>query len=79
MGSGGPYPPPRLTVLMAALTSDYRAANREVGALVRACPRRNLGYAFVNPVTDAAGSASSSTTPAPGAPAGSSCTGGTGS
>jgi len=40
------------TVLMAAITSDYRAANREVGALVRACPRRYLGYAFVNPATD---------------------------
>ena len=40
------------TVLMAALTSDYRTANREVGALVRACPRRYLGYAFVNPVGD---------------------------
>lgn len=40
------------TVLMAALTSDYRAANREVGALARAAPRRYLWFAFVNPVTD---------------------------
>lgn len=40
------------TVLLAALTSDYRAANREVGALVTAQPNRYLGFAFVNPVTD---------------------------
>jgi uncharacterized protein len=41
------------TVLLAALTSDYRRANREVGALVRANPRRYRGFAFVNPVSDA--------------------------
>lgn len=40
------------TVLLAPLTSDYRAANRAVGALVAAQPRRYLGFAFVNPVTD---------------------------
>lgn len=40
------------TILLAALTSDYRAANREVGALVTAQPHRYLGFAFVNPVTD---------------------------
>lgn len=40
------------TVLFAALTSDYRVANREVGALVTAEPGRYLGFAFVNPVTD---------------------------
>lgn len=40
------------TVLMATLTSDYRAANREVGALARAAPHRFLWFAFVNPVTD---------------------------
>jgi predicted TIM-barrel fold metal-dependent hydrolase len=40
------------TVLLAPLTSDYRAANRVVGAMVTACPRRYLGFAFVNPVTD---------------------------
>jgi uncharacterized protein len=40
------------TVLLAPLTSDYRAANREVGAMVAAQPRRYLGFAFVNPVAD---------------------------
>jgi uncharacterized protein len=40
------------TVLLAALTSDYQAANREVGALVRADPLRYRGFAFVNPTTD---------------------------
>ncbi len=40
------------TVLFAALTSDYRAANREVGALVSASRGRYLGFAFVNPLVD---------------------------
>jgi predicted TIM-barrel fold metal-dependent hydrolase len=40
------------TVLLAPLTSDYRAANRAVGAMVAAQPRRYLGFAFVNPVAD---------------------------
>lgn len=40
------------TVLLAPLTSDYRAANQAVGAMVLAEPRRYFGYAFVNPVTD---------------------------
>ncbi|GAA0460004.1 amidohydrolase [Paractinoplanes deccanensis] len=40
------------TVLFAPLTSDYRPANRAVGAIVRAEPRRYLGFAFVNPVAD---------------------------
>ena len=37
------------TVLLAALTSDYRRANREVGALVRANPRRYLGFRVRQP------------------------------
>ncbi|MFK4088244.1 amidohydrolase family protein [Kribbella sp. NPDC020789] len=40
------------TVLLAPLTSDYQQANRAVGLMVRAEPRRYLGFAFVNPVTD---------------------------
>ncbi len=40
------------SVLFAALTSDYRAANREVGALVTASRGRDLGFAFVNPLAD---------------------------
>jgi len=40
------------TVLLAPLTSDYRPANRAVGAMVAAQPRCYLGFAFVNPVTD---------------------------
>lgn len=40
------------TLLLAPLTSDYRLANREVGALVTAQPRRYLGFAFVNPMAD---------------------------
>jgi len=40
------------TVLLAALTSDYRKANREVGTIVAAAPHRYLWFAFVNPVTD---------------------------
>lgn len=40
------------TVLFAALTSDYRVANREVGALVSGSRGRYLGFAFVNPVAD---------------------------
>lgn len=41
-----------MTVLLAPLTSDYRCANKAVGAMVTAEPRRYLGFAFVNPVTD---------------------------
>ncbi|WP_433158555.1 amidohydrolase family protein [Kribbella sp. CA-247076] len=40
------------TVLLAPLTTDYRRANRVVGELVTAAPRRFLGFAFVNPVAD---------------------------
>jgi uncharacterized protein len=40
------------TVLFAPLTSDYRAANRTVGRLVRSDPARYLGFAFVDPVRD---------------------------
>jgi len=40
------------SVLFAPLTSDYRVANRAVGALVRAQPQRYLGFAFVDPVRD---------------------------
>lgn len=40
------------TVLFAPLTSDYRPANRAVGATVTARPDRYLGFAFVNPVGD---------------------------
>lgn len=36
------------TVLLACFTSDYRAANREVGSLVRAQPDRYWGFAFVH-------------------------------
>lgn len=42
-----------VSVLIAPLTSDYRRANRDVGAMVRSRPGRYLGFAFVNPVTDA--------------------------
>jgi uncharacterized protein len=41
-----------VTVLLAPLTSDYRSANRAVGAMVMAEPQCYLGFAFVNPVTD---------------------------
>lgn len=40
------------TVLLAPLTSDYRVANRVVGGIVRSCPQRYLGFAFVDPVRD---------------------------
>jgi len=36
------------TVLLACFTSDYRVANREVGALVRARADRYWGFAFVH-------------------------------
>lgn len=36
------------TVLLACFSSDYRVANREVGAVVRADPRRYWGFAFVH-------------------------------
>jgi predicted TIM-barrel fold metal-dependent hydrolase len=39
-------------VLFAPLTSDYGRANAEVARLVARAPRRFLGFAFVNPVTD---------------------------
>jgi predicted TIM-barrel fold metal-dependent hydrolase len=41
------------TVIFAAFTSDYRAANREVAAIVAAAPARFFGFAFVNPARDA--------------------------
>jgi predicted TIM-barrel fold metal-dependent hydrolase len=41
-----------MSVLLAPLTSNYREANRAVGAMVTAEPERYLGLAFVNPVTD---------------------------
>lgn len=40
------------TVLFAPLTSDYARANREVARIVLGQPRRFLGFAFVNPLTD---------------------------
>ncbi|MCS7477772.1 amidohydrolase family protein [Umezawaea endophytica] len=39
------------TVLFSVLTSDCRAGNGAVGDLVRAHPRRYLGFAYVNPAT----------------------------
>ncbi|HEX6639470.1 MAG TPA: amidohydrolase family protein [Thermoanaerobaculia bacterium] len=41
------------TVLFAAFHSDYRAANREVAAIVRSRPDRFIGFAFVHAVRDA--------------------------
>lgn len=40
------------TVLFSAFHSDYRVANRAVGAIVRARPRRFYGFAFVNAKRD---------------------------
>jgi uncharacterized protein len=40
------------TVLFAAFSSDYRAANREVATIVASAPRRYLGYTFVHPQRD---------------------------
>ena len=40
------------TVLFAAFGSDYRAANGRVARIVRADPRRFLGFAFVHPRRD---------------------------
>jgi predicted TIM-barrel fold metal-dependent hydrolase len=40
------------SVLFAPLTSDYRAANRAVGKIVTAEPRRYYGFAFVDPAAD---------------------------
>ena len=40
------------TVIFAPFSSDYRAANREVAALVAARPDRLLGFAFVDPGRD---------------------------
>jgi predicted TIM-barrel fold metal-dependent hydrolase len=39
-------------VLFAPLVSDYARANEDVARLVAWAPRRFLGFAFVNPVTD---------------------------
>jgi predicted TIM-barrel fold metal-dependent hydrolase len=39
-------------VLFAAFHSDYRRANREVAGIVRRCPRRFIGFAFVHPARD---------------------------
>jgi len=41
------------TVLLPVFTSDYRAANREVAAIVARRPQRFSGYAMVHPVRDA--------------------------
>jgi predicted TIM-barrel fold metal-dependent hydrolase len=41
------------TVIFAAFSSDYRAANREVAAIVARRPSRFFGFAFVNPARDA--------------------------
>ncbi len=40
------------TVLFAAFHSDYSAANRAVGQIVRARPQRFFGFAFVNAQRD---------------------------
>jgi len=40
------------TVLLAAFHSDYRAANREIAALVASRPSRFYGFVFVNPERD---------------------------
>ncbi|HEX6097798.1 MAG TPA: amidohydrolase family protein [Thermoanaerobaculia bacterium] len=40
------------TVVFAAFHSDYRAANREVAAIVRRSPHRLIGFAFVNAARD---------------------------
>ncbi|MEA2413520.1 MAG: uncharacterized protein QOI58_177 [Thermoanaerobaculia bacterium] len=40
------------SVLFAAFHSDYRRANREVAGIVRRCPRRFIGFAFVHPARD---------------------------
>ncbi|HEY1281011.1 MAG TPA: amidohydrolase family protein [Acidimicrobiales bacterium] len=40
------------TVIFAAFNSDYRRANRDVAAIVRADPARFIGFAFVHPVLD---------------------------
>lgn len=40
------------TVLFAPLTAEYARANRQVARIVRADPRRLLGFAFVDPVRD---------------------------
>lgn len=40
------------TVIFAAFTSDYRAANREVAAIVASAPSRFFGFAFVDPARD---------------------------
>lgn len=40
------------TVVFAAFHSDYRAANREVAAIVRRSPRRLIGFAFVHAARD---------------------------
>ncbi len=42
----------RRTVLFAAFHSDYAAANRGVARIVRADPRRFIGFAFVHPERD---------------------------
>ncbi|HVG22569.1 MAG TPA: amidohydrolase family protein [Thermoanaerobaculia bacterium] len=41
------------TVVFAAFHSDYRAANREVAAIVRRSRGRLIGFAFVNAARDA--------------------------
>jgi len=41
------------TVLMPTFPADTRAANRELAVLVRARPRRLVGFAWVNPRRDA--------------------------
>lgn len=40
------------TVLLAAFSSDYAAANREVARIVRTRPDQFLGFAFVHPERD---------------------------
>jgi predicted TIM-barrel fold metal-dependent hydrolase len=41
------------TVIFAAFSSDYRAANREVAAIVARRPSRFFGFAFIHPARDA--------------------------
>lgn len=43
----------RQTVVFAALSSDYSAANEQVARIVRQLPQRLLGFAFVNCRADA--------------------------
>jgi predicted TIM-barrel fold metal-dependent hydrolase len=40
------------TVIFSALSTDYQRANRAIARMVRARPRRLMGFAFIHPVAD---------------------------